>query len=65
MTFPATPPCINTTYRTARDMWSLLRPRISNLEEHGIHDTRIKALQQRGTEGALNTAEQALQGSAL
>lgn len=49
----------NTAYLAARDMWNLLRPRISNLEEHGIHSTRIQFLQADGLR-ALTAAEQAL-----
>jgi hypothetical protein len=49
----------NTVYLAARDMWALLQPRISNLEEHGIHNTRIKSLQGEGLR-ALTAAEQAL-----
>lgn len=53
------PSLYHTTYHTARDMWSLLRPRISNLEEHGIHNNRIQAMQQQGQQ-ALLLARQAL-----
>ena len=53
------PSLYNTTYRTALDMWSLLRPRISNLEEHGIRDNSIQTLQQQG-EKALLLATQSL-----
>ncbi|WP_035104322.1 FtsX-like permease family protein [Desulfohalovibrio reitneri] len=37
-----------TEYRVAMDMWSLLDPRIENLETHGIVNQRIRELQQRG-----------------
>lgn len=53
------PSLYNTAYRSARDMWSLLAPRIGNLEEHGIHDRKITALRQEG-EGALARAADAL-----
>ncbi|MDH3329565.1 MAG: ABC transporter permease, partial [Desulfobulbaceae bacterium] len=53
------PSLYNTKYRAARDMWTLLRPRISNLKEHGIHNTRINALMTAG-EQALSRAEEAL-----
>ena len=53
------PSLYHTTYRTALDMWSLLRPRISNLEEHGIRDNSIQTLQQQG-EKALLLATQSL-----
>jgi len=49
-----------TRYKAAGDMWSLLRPRINNLEEHGIHDQRVIELQEKG-EQALTRAERALQ----
>ncbi|MEE4165782.1 MAG: M28 family peptidase, partial [Desulfocapsaceae bacterium] len=45
----------NTIYRAARDAWTLLSPRIINLESHGIYDERINALQERGL-GALATS---------
>lgn len=38
----------NTSYHAARDMWSLLQPRINNLEKHGIVDPRINALTRQG-----------------
>ncbi|WP_051305788.1 FtsX-like permease family protein [Desulfogranum mediterraneum] len=49
----------NTAYLTARDLWSLLGPRIENLEQHGIHNQRITTLQEQGL-AALAQAEQAL-----
>lgn len=49
----------NTMYKAARDMWTLLRPRINNLEEHGIHNNRINDLLLEG-EQALAMAEDAL-----
>jgi hypothetical protein len=48
-----------TEYRVARDMWHLLLPRIANLENHGIKNERIRALQREGIE-ALERAEEAL-----
>jgi hypothetical protein len=48
-----------TEYRVARDMWSLLQPRITALESHGINNQRIRSLQQEGVE-ALQQAENAL-----
>ena len=54
------PSLYHTTYRTAKDMWALLSPRINNLEEHGIRDNRIGTLKSRGEE-ALRLAGQALQ----
>jgi len=53
------PSLFNTRYRAARDMWTLLKPRIDNLEEHGIHNDRIKVLL-TGGEQALKRAEDAL-----
>ena len=44
-----TPFLHRTDYQIARDMWSLLGPRIENLEKHGIYNERISRLQQEGT----------------
>ncbi len=38
----------NTVYRAARDIWTLLSPRIKNLEKHGIYDDKISQLEVRG-----------------
>ncbi len=38
----------NTAYYAAKDAWSLLMPRITNLESHGIVDPQVKNLQRRG-----------------
>ena len=38
----------NTTYHAAEDAWSLLLPRIENLETHGIYDEKIHDLKERG-----------------
>jgi len=38
----------NTTYRAAKDIWTLLSPRIANLEKHGIYDDKISSLEERG-----------------
>jgi hypothetical protein len=35
-------------YRIARDMWTLLTPRIANLEKRGIFNEQIRKLQQEG-----------------
>ena len=48
-----------TEYLSASDMWDLLNPRITTLEEHGIFNDQIRRLQQEG-HSALKTAEQAL-----
>ncbi|NNF45598.1 MAG: peptide ABC transporter permease [Desulfofustis sp.] len=42
------PQIINTMFHSAKDFWSLLTPRIINLESHGIYDDRINALKARG-----------------
>lgn len=56
----AHPSLYNTNYLSARDQWNLLKPRIANLEKHGIHNERIADLQQQGI-AALNLADQALE----
>jgi hypothetical protein len=38
----------NTMFHAAKDFWSLLTPRIVNLESHGIFDDRINELKSRG-----------------
>jgi hypothetical protein len=43
-----TPYLHRTEYLVARDMWTLLEPRISNLENRGIFNERIRTLQQEG-----------------
>ncbi|MDX1707354.1 MAG: M28 family peptidase, partial [Desulfobacterales bacterium] len=53
-----TPFLYRTAYRVAKDMWTLLEPRISNLENRGIFNERIRSLQQEGLE-ALRTAQSA------
>jgi len=42
------PQITNTIFHAAFDAWSLLVPRIGNLESHGIYDERINDLQERG-----------------
>ncbi|MBN1930837.1 MAG: M28 family peptidase [Desulfobacterales bacterium] len=49
-----------TEFKVARDMWMLLAPRITNLEDHGIFNTKIRNLQQEGVE-ALKQAKHALE----
>lgn len=49
----------NTTYQAAKDIWTLLSPRISNLEKHGIYDDKISSLEERGLT-ALQKAEHAI-----
>lgn len=48
-----------TELKVAHGMWTLLAPRIANLEAHGIYDARIRSLQQAGT-NALSRAQKAL-----
>ncbi len=50
----------HTELRTARDMWALLGPRISSLENRGIYDERLARLQEEGT-AALEGAGRALE----
>ena len=54
------PRVYHTGYKIARDMWQLLRPRLENLERHGIFSQRIRSLEEEGRK-ALQTAHQALQ----
>jgi len=49
----------NTVYRAAHDIWTLLSPRIKNLESHGIYDNKISQLEERGLT-ALIRAKQGL-----
>jgi len=49
----------NTRYRVAKDMWTLLGPRIANLEERGIFNQRISDLKKQGL-AALEAAGRAL-----
>ncbi|MFW2366768.1 MAG: FtsX-like permease family protein, partial [Desulforhopalus sp.] len=51
------PSIIHTTYRSAQDAWTLLIPRIENLESHGIFDDRINDLKTRG-ENALRASSE-------
>ena len=44
----------HTAYHVARDMWTLLAPRIRNLESHGIYDERIRGLQHTGLQALEN-----------
>ncbi len=48
-----------TGYKVARDVWTLLTPRIDNLEKRGIFNERIRNLQQTGIK-QLDLAETAL-----
>jgi hypothetical protein len=55
-TYPSIP---NTTYHAARDIWSLLKPRIDNLEKHGIVDPQVNTLKTQGL-AALEKSSNAL-----
>ncbi|SOB59272.1 conserved membrane protein of unknown function [Pseudodesulfovibrio profundus] len=46
-----------TEYRAARDMWSLLNPRIDNLESKGIVNDRIRKLRQLGRDDLAEAEE--------
>jgi hypothetical protein len=48
-----------TEYRVARDMWTLITPRVANLEARGIFNERVRALQTEGL-SELKAAEAAL-----
>ncbi len=51
-------PLLNlTSFRTAKDMWALLGPRIKNLETHGIVDQRIDELKKQGTQALENAGQ--------
>ncbi|WP_051148570.1 FtsX-like permease family protein [Desulfospira joergensenii] len=54
-----TPIIAPTQFLAATDMWSLVNPRINNLEEKGINNQKIRDLQAAGNQ-ALDDAEQAL-----
>jgi hypothetical protein len=53
-----TPFLYRTEYHVAKDMWTLLEPRISNLEKRGIFNERIRILQKEGL-AALKNARRA------
>ncbi len=53
------PVLFRTEYKVARDMWTLLTPRITNLEKRGIFNERIRNLQQAGLK-QLNLAKTTL-----
>jgi hypothetical protein len=50
----------HTAFKVARDMWTLLGPRISNLENHGIFNAKVQELRQQGR-AALKEAERAFE----
>ncbi|MFY9943972.1 MAG: ABC transporter permease, partial [Desulfobacterales bacterium] len=56
-----TPSIPQTAFHVARDMWTLLVPRIEAMENHGIHDERIRQLQEEGV-AALEQARADLDG---
>jgi cell division protein FtsX len=45
-------------FHSAKDFWSLLTPRILNLESHGIFDDRINALKARGLTALAESSRQ-------
>ncbi|WP_319759519.1 FtsX-like permease family protein [Maridesulfovibrio sp.] len=45
-----------TNYRAAQDMWTLLTPRIENLESHGIVNQQIRNLEQMGGKALADAA---------
>ncbi len=57
-----TPFLYRTEYKVAKDMWTLLEPRISNLEKRGIFNERIRTLQQEGL-AALRNAQLAYENN--
>ena len=62
-TWWAKPPFYTATeYQVAKDMWTLLEPRISNLEKRGIFNERIRTLQQEGL-AALRDAQLAYENN--
>lgn len=52
--YPSIP---NTIYHAAKDAWTLLVPRIENLERHGIYDVRINDLKTRGLAALATSSE--------
>jgi hypothetical protein len=54
-----TPRLLRTGYQVARDMWTLLAPRIANLKRRGVYNEHIRHLEQEGL-AALKAAEAAL-----
>lgn len=52
--YPSIP---NTRYHAAKDAWTLLGPRIDNLERHGIYDARINDLKMRGLAALATSSE--------
>jgi len=54
-----TPRLLRTDHQVARDMWTLLSPRIANLERRGVYNEHVRRLEREGL-AALKTAEAAL-----
>ncbi len=52
--YPSIP---NTIYHAAKDTWTLLVPRIDNLENHGIYDARINNLKTRGLQALATSSK--------
>ena len=53
------PRLYHTEYRVAEDMWRLLNPRLQSLEQNGIHNESLRAIEDEGRR-ALEDARQAL-----
>lgn len=52
--YPSIP---NTIYHAAQDAWTLIVPRIDNLETHGIYDERINKLKNKGLAALAKSTE--------
>jgi len=52
--YPSIP---NTIYHAAQDAWTLIVPRIDNLENHGIYDERINSLKNKGLAALAKSTE--------
>ncbi len=52
--YPSIP---NTIYHAAQDAWTLIVPRIDNLETHGIYDERINSLKDKGLAALAKSTE--------
>ncbi len=57
------PRLYHTEFRIAEDMWRLLDPRLQSLEENGIHNDRLRAVEEEGR-NALASARAALDAKA-
>jgi len=48
------PRLYHTEFRVAHDMWRLLEPRLKSLEKNGIHNERLRALEDEGRQALEN-----------